>query len=87
MTFADTTSHSGTRSKTSASKSQHSDLKLSSSRSPLWSPERGGRSVAMVGRAGSDSNNDASSENSESAIIVKTTVDVRNDHRPRDLKL
>ena len=52
-------------------------------RSALWEPS-GCRSETIVESQVRDSNNDAASENSESAIIVKTTVDVSDSQGSKD---
>jgi len=72
----DVTIHSDTRSRGSAPRSQAGSSKQTDRfRSALWEPSSG-RSETIVESQARDSNNDAASETSESAIIVKTTVDV-----------
>jgi hypothetical protein len=72
----DVTTHSDTRSRGSAPRSQAGSSKQTDRfRSALWKPSSG-RSETIVESQARDSNNDAASETSESAIIVKTTVDV-----------
>ena len=72
----DATTHSVTRSRGSAPRSQTgSSRQTNRFRSALWEPSSG-RSETIVESQAPSSNNDAASENSESAIIVKTTVDV-----------
>ena len=76
MALSDVTNHSDTRSRGSAPRSQTGSSKQTSRFcSALWEPSSG-RSETIVESQARSSNNDAASENSESAIIVKTTVDV-----------
>lgn len=72
----DVTTHSDTRSRGSVPRSQIGNSKQTNRfRSALWEPSSG-RSETIVESQARDGNNDAASEISESAIIVKTTVDV-----------
>jgi hypothetical protein len=85
-TFSDVTTNSDTRSRGSAPRSQTggSSKQTNRFRSALWEPS-GGRSETIVeSQARDGSNNDAASENSESAIIVKTTVDVSDSRGLKD---
>lgn len=86
MALPDVTTHSDTRSRSSAPRSQtgtSSSKQANRFRSALWEPS-GGRSETIVESQVRDSNNDAASDNSESAIIVKTTVDVSNSQGSKD---
>lgn len=81
-----TLSGSGTKDSTnSASRSRpgihsHKDTRASRSARAAWAPTSSGKSKAYVesgaGRKDCDKFSDAASDNSERAIVVKTTVDV-----------
>ena len=77
MALLDVTNHSDNRSRGSAPRSQTGSSKQTSRfRSALWEPDSGRSETIVESQARSSNNNDAASDNSESAIIVKTTVDV-----------
>lgn len=80
-TLSDVTSHSGTQSKGSGSRSQPGgSSRIPGSHSGLWAVSSG-KSKTLVKTGGYERDNDAASDNSESAIVVKRTVDVSNDHQ------
>ena len=81
----DVTTHSDTRSRSSAPRSQTGSSKQTRGFRSAHLGLSGGRSETIVESQVRDGSNDAASENSESAIIVKTTVDVSNSHRLKDV--